>query len=95
MGKCIIFCAAEFDGLLQSVSPEDYVIAADGGLRHQRYAIQHITHKPQLLDIGDHRQHHLHGRLTQFKHIQLYIYKQIENLNYVQRLQSQLLHSIR
>ena len=34
MGKCIVFCAAEFDALLQPVQPEDYVIAADGGLRH-------------------------------------------------------------
>lgn len=34
MGKCIIFCAAGFDGLLQDVSEQDFVIAADGGLRH-------------------------------------------------------------
>ncbi|MDO5401589.1 MAG: thiamine diphosphokinase [Eubacteriales bacterium] len=34
MKQCIIFCAAEFDGLLSPVGPEDYVIAADGGLRH-------------------------------------------------------------
>ena len=34
MGKCIIFCAAEFDGLAQPIGPEDFVIAADGGLRH-------------------------------------------------------------
>lgn len=34
MGKCIVFCAAEFDALLQPVEPEDFVIAADGGLRH-------------------------------------------------------------
>ena len=34
MGKCIIFCAAEFDALLQPVSEQDFVIAADGGLRH-------------------------------------------------------------
>ena len=34
MGKCIVFCAAEFDALLQPVKPEDFVIAADGGLRH-------------------------------------------------------------
>ena len=36
MGKCIVFCAAEFDALLQPVKPEDFVIAADGGLRHTR-----------------------------------------------------------
>ena len=34
MGKCIIFCAAGFDGLLAPVTPEDYLIAADGGLAH-------------------------------------------------------------
>ena len=34
MGKCIIFCAAEFDRLEEKIRPEDYVIAADGGLRH-------------------------------------------------------------
>lgn len=35
-GKCIIFCAAEFDALAQPVAPGDLVIAADGGLRHTR-----------------------------------------------------------
>ncbi len=34
MGKCVIFCAAEFDGLAEALNPEDFVIAADGGLRH-------------------------------------------------------------
>ncbi len=34
MGTCVIFCAAEFDHLVKSLSPEDYVIAADGGLVH-------------------------------------------------------------
>lgn len=34
MGKCIIFCAAEFDRPLLPVSADDFVIAADGGLRH-------------------------------------------------------------
>lgn len=34
MGKCIIFCAAEFDSLAQRISEDDFVIAADGGLRH-------------------------------------------------------------
>ena len=34
MGKCIIFCAAEFDTLMQNVTEQDFVIAADGGLRH-------------------------------------------------------------
>ena len=34
MGRCIIFCAAGFDSLLDSVTEQDFVIAADGGLRH-------------------------------------------------------------
>ena len=34
MDTCLIFGAAEFDGLLLPVRPEDYIIAADGGLRH-------------------------------------------------------------
>lgn len=34
MGACVIFCAAAFDTLARPVEPEDYIIAADGGLRH-------------------------------------------------------------
>ena len=34
MKTCHVFCAAEFDGLLEPVGPEDLIIAADGGLRH-------------------------------------------------------------
>lgn len=34
MGKCIIFCAAGFDGLVSPILPGDYLLAADGGLRH-------------------------------------------------------------
>ena len=34
MGACVIFCAAEFDALARPLGPEDYLIAADGGLRH-------------------------------------------------------------
>ena len=34
MGACIVFCAAEFDKLIRPVEVEDFVIAADGGLRH-------------------------------------------------------------
>ena len=34
LGKCIVFCAAEFDRLACPIEPEDYVIAADGGLQH-------------------------------------------------------------
>ena len=34
MGKCIIFCAAGFDELALPIGAEDYIVAADGGLRH-------------------------------------------------------------
>ena len=34
MGKCLIFCAAEFDCLAAPIGTEDYILAADGGLRH-------------------------------------------------------------
>ena len=34
MGTCLIFCAAGFDGLLEEVKKEDYILAADGGLAH-------------------------------------------------------------
>lgn len=34
MKTCVIFCAAEFSGLLNPIGPDDLVIAADGGLRH-------------------------------------------------------------
>ena len=36
MGKCIIFCAAGFDGLIGPLAEEDFVIAADGGLEHTK-----------------------------------------------------------
>lgn len=34
MGRCLIFCAAGFDGLLDAVQEDDYILAADGGLVH-------------------------------------------------------------
>ena len=34
MKNCVIFCAAEFDALAEPLGAEDFVIAADGGLRH-------------------------------------------------------------
>ncbi len=34
MGKCVIFCAAEFDTLAAPLAPDDHIIAADGGLQH-------------------------------------------------------------
>ena len=34
MKRCVIFCAGGFDRLIDPISREDLVIAADGGLRH-------------------------------------------------------------
>ena len=34
MAKCLIFCAAGFDGLAQEIQKDDYILAADGGLLH-------------------------------------------------------------
>ena len=48
MGKCIIFCAAGFDRLLEPIADTDYVIAADGGLRH----VQALGLDPQAI-LGD------------------------------------------
>ena len=36
MGKCIIFCAAGFDSLVEPLQKDDFVIAADGGLIHTK-----------------------------------------------------------
>lgn len=48
LGKCIVFCAAEFDRLACPMEPEDYVIAADGGLQHT----QALGIEPQEI-LGD------------------------------------------
>ena len=34
MGRCIIFCAAGFQGLIAPIEKDDYLLAADGGLTH-------------------------------------------------------------
>ena len=34
MGKFLIFCAAGFDGLIEDIQQDDYILAADGGLVH-------------------------------------------------------------
>ena len=34
METCIIFCAGDFEALAEPIRPQDYVIAADGGLLH-------------------------------------------------------------
>ena len=48
MKKCIIFCAAEFDELAAPIEKEDYILAADGGLRH----LEKLGLKPNGI-IGD------------------------------------------
>ena len=48
MGTCVIFCAAEFDGLAAPIGAEDYILAADGGLRH----LEKLNMAPQGI-IGD------------------------------------------
>ena len=34
MGRCVIFCAAQCDGLIDPVKNDDFILAADGGLTH-------------------------------------------------------------
>ena len=48
MGSCIIFCAAEFYGLAAPLQPDDYIIAADGGLAH----VKQLNIAPQCI-LGD------------------------------------------
>ena len=48
MGKCLIFCAAEFDHPAAPIGPEDYLLAADGGLLH----LQALGLKPHGI-LGD------------------------------------------
>ena len=48
MGKCLIFCAAGFDGLAAPIGAEDYLLAADGGLLH----LQKLNLTPHGI-IGD------------------------------------------
>ena len=36
MRECVIFCAAECNGLARPIGPDAFVIAADGGLRHTK-----------------------------------------------------------
>ena len=38
MDTCVIFCAAGFDALAEAIGETDFVIAADGGLRHAQKA---------------------------------------------------------
>ena len=48
MSKCIIFCAAEFDSLAAPLEPGDYLLAADGGVRH----LEKLNLRPHGI-IGD------------------------------------------
>lgn len=48
MGCCVIFCAAEFDELARPIGKDDYILAADGGLKH----VQKLGIKPHEV-IGD------------------------------------------
>lgn len=48
MGTCLIFCAAEFDELAEPIGAADFVLAADGGLRH----LSKLNITPQGI-IGD------------------------------------------
>ena len=48
MGKCLIFCAAEFDMLAAPIGEGDFLLAADGGLRH----LQKLNLSPHGI-IGD------------------------------------------
>ena len=48
MARCLIFCAAAFDGLLTPAAPDDYMIAADGGYAH----VQSLGLEPDCI-LGD------------------------------------------
>ena len=48
MGRCLIFCAAEFDTLAVPLEKGDCVIAADGGLRH----LKKLGIQPDII-LGD------------------------------------------
>ena len=48
MRTCVIFCAAGFDSLAETIGNEDLVIAADGGWKHT----QRLGIKPDIL-LGD------------------------------------------
>ena len=48
MAKCVIFCAAEFDTLAEPIGPSDFILAADGGLRH----LEKLNIRPQGI-LGD------------------------------------------
>lgn len=48
MANCVIFCAGEFHGLAEPICAEDFIIAADGGLKH----CENLNITPDLI-LGD------------------------------------------
>lgn len=48
MKTCVIFCAAEFDSLIEPIEKDAYIIAADGGVEH----IQALDVMPDCV-LGD------------------------------------------
>ena len=48
MGKCLVFCAAGFDGLAEEIQKDDFLLAADGGLVH----LQQLSLTPHGI-LGD------------------------------------------
>lgn len=48
METCIIFCAGGFDAPVEPIRPDDYIIAADGGLTH----LQALEIRPHCI-LGD------------------------------------------
>lgn len=48
MKKCVIFCAAGFDGLLEPLRGDELIIAADGGVKH----IEKLGLQPDVI-LGD------------------------------------------
>ncbi len=48
MARCLVFCAGGFDGLLFPPGKEDFIIAADGGVRH----VQALHLTPDMV-LGD------------------------------------------
>lgn len=48
MKRCVIFCAAGFNGLLEPLTGEELVIAADGGVAH----LQKLGIRPDVI-LGD------------------------------------------
>ena len=48
MGSCLVFCAGGFEGLVEPIRSGDYILAADGGLRH----LERLSLAPNAI-LGD------------------------------------------